>query len=413
MISHGSLFTGIGGFDLGFERAGFETAWQAEIDPFCSRVLAARWPGKENLGDVTAIRRPPAVDVLTFGSPCQDLSVAGRRGGFASPRSGLFFEAARLIGERLPALAVWENVPGAFSSNAGRDFLAAVRTMAELGALDVAWRVFDSQYAGVPQRRRRVFLVADFGGRRAAEVLFEREGCGGHPPAGGATWQGPAATLRGRSHGPHSNEPGRGGEDDENLTVAKGLGSNATGGFRYDLDHDDYVIEGPSFTLQARRRGYSLDPTRENLVFAHADTPLVIRTAQTSANGHGLAADAYALGGRMGQAFAWQTRVARNGRGAPSGTAPSLLSSEAGGRADFRLMVGGDGYAIRRFTPVECERLQGFPDGWTCLCGSGGEMFACRCADGPRYCALGNACTVTVVEWIARRVRAVLEGRTP
>src|SRR5690606_1758225 len=128
--------------------------------------------------------------VITFGSPCQDLSVAGKRAGLDGERSSMFFEALRVFREMReatnggsPALVVWENVPGAFSSNGGRDFAYVLAGLAELGAVDIAWRVLDAQYFGVAQRRRRVFVIADFGGERAAEILFEREGVRRHPPA--------------------------------------------------------------------------------------------------------------------------------------------------------------------------------------------------------------------------------------
>lgn len=161
-LTHGSLFTGIGGFELGLGANGFETLWASEIDKHCNRVLDARFPKVVNIGDVTTINRPASVDVISFGSPCQDLSVAGRRAGFEGARSGLFFEAARVIDECQPTFAIWENVPGAFSSNTGRDFWAALDILVQLGARNVGWRVFDSQYARVPQQRRRIYLVADF-----------------------------------------------------------------------------------------------------------------------------------------------------------------------------------------------------------------------------------------------------------
>lgn len=177
-----SLFAGIGGFDLSAERSGFDVAWEAENDPFASRILARRFPQVPNLGDVTGITDAPPVDVITFGSPCQDLSVAGRQAGFKGERSGLFFEAVRIIRCVRPAIAVWENVPGALSSSSGRDFAAALDALAECGALDIAWRVLDARYFGVAQRRRRVFVVADFVGHRAAEILFESSGGAGDPP---------------------------------------------------------------------------------------------------------------------------------------------------------------------------------------------------------------------------------------
>ena len=199
MKTIGSLFAGIGGFDLGFERAGFTTAWAVEIDQKAQAVLRRHFPSAALHDDVCAVgvHNLAPVDVVTFGSPCQDLSVAGKRAGLAGERSGLFHEAARIIRELRerhgkPDFAIWENVPGAFSSNGGRDFAVVIQTMVDLGARDVAWRVLDSRFAGVAQRRRRVFLVADFGGERAAEVLALTEGVRGDKPPtraqGDVTW---------------------------------------------------------------------------------------------------------------------------------------------------------------------------------------------------------------------------------
>jgi len=195
----GSLFAGIGGFDLGFERAGFKTSWAVEIDQKAQAVLRLRFPDAELHDDVTQVGANclGPVDVVTFGSPCQDLSVAGKRAGLAGGRSGLFHESARIIRELRakygkPDFAVWENVPGAFSSNGGRDFAVVIQTMVDLGARDVAWRVLDSRFFGVAQRRRRVFLVADFGGERAEQVLALSEGVRGYSPKSRKARQGVA-----------------------------------------------------------------------------------------------------------------------------------------------------------------------------------------------------------------------------
>jgi len=182
LLVFGSLFAGIGGFDLGFERAGMKCAWQVEIDKWCNAVLARHWTGVYRASDVreSGEHNLSRVDIIVFGSPCQGLSVAGKQKGLNDKRSSIFHEAIRIIGELAPIIAVWENVPGVFSSNAGRDFAAVLGAFRECGARDIAWRIFNSRYFGVPQRRRRVFLVADFRGERAAEILFERDGSAGH-----------------------------------------------------------------------------------------------------------------------------------------------------------------------------------------------------------------------------------------
>ena len=166
----GSLFAGVGGFDIGLENAGWECAWQVEWDPHCQQTLAHHWPNVPRWGDVSDVNGAelPPVDVITFGSPCQDLSVAGKRAGLIEGgRSNLFFQATRIIREmkektngQYPRIAIWENVPGALSSNSGGDFEAVLGEMADLGSYHLEWSVLDAQFFGVPQRRRRVFVIA-------------------------------------------------------------------------------------------------------------------------------------------------------------------------------------------------------------------------------------------------------------
>jgi DNA (cytosine-5)-methyltransferase 1 len=167
----GSLFAGVGGFDIGFERAGWECRFQVEWDKHCRTVLDQHWPNVPKWGDVSTVSgyELPPVDCIIFGSPCQDLSVAGKRAGLEGARSGLFFEAVRIIkemrdatGGTFPRWTVWENVAGALSSNQGRDFGAVVGEMVETGAVLQEYALLDAQHFGVPQRRRRVFLISVF-----------------------------------------------------------------------------------------------------------------------------------------------------------------------------------------------------------------------------------------------------------
>ena len=221
----GSLFDGSGGFPLGGILAGIEPKWSSEIEPFPVLVTHKRLPGVKHYGDVSKLSgaKLPPVDIITFGSPCQDLSIAGKRAGIHDgDRSNLFFQAIRIIKEmrdatngRYPRYCVWENVPGAFSSHGGDDFkavLEAVIGVKEEGievpspenhrwsksdiylgdGWSVAYRVFDAQYWGVPQRRARIYLVADFAGGSAGEVLFKSEGVSGYTPQGFRAWQGTA-----------------------------------------------------------------------------------------------------------------------------------------------------------------------------------------------------------------------------
>jgi len=193
-MRHASFFSGVGGLDLGFERAGIETVSVSEIDPYANTVLAERFPGAPNLGSITEINANdiPEADIWSGGFPCQDLSVAGKRAGFEGKRSSLAFTYLDLVERRRPRWLVLENVPGLFSSNQGRDFLRLLGEMDDLGYF-VAWRTLDARYFGVPQRRRRVFIVACLEPNRAEQVLFECEGICGHLAPSKQTRQGVAS----------------------------------------------------------------------------------------------------------------------------------------------------------------------------------------------------------------------------
>ena len=220
-LTLGSLFDGSGGFPLGGLIAGITPVWASEVEPFAVRVTTKRLPFMKHYGDISAMdgSKIEPVDIITFGSPCQDMSVAGKRNGLDGQRSGLFYEAVRIIKEmrnatngKYPRYIVWENVPGAFSSNNGYDFkavLEAVIGIVEEGVevpmpdknawayadlllgdgWSVAYRTLDAQYWGVPQRRRRIYLVADFAGRSAGDILFKSEGLSGYSAESFRAWQ--------------------------------------------------------------------------------------------------------------------------------------------------------------------------------------------------------------------------------
>lgn len=420
----GELFAGIGGFGLGFARAGFEHAFMVEKDEACQSVLRENFPGVPIFGDVTQVNGAdlPPCDVLTFGSPCQDLSVAGKRAGFDGARSGLFFEATRIIREMRaahgqPAIAIWENVPGAFTSARGLDFAAALDALAECGAVDLAWRVLDARYFGVAQRRRRVFLVADFGGERAGAVLFEPEGVRRDPPAGRGAGQGVAGTL----------------------------GSSIAGGFRttdldsvgaYDVGSEPFPLGGDvAYTLQAAAGHHGHSSPRgdgsDNLV----TEPITfesryVRNGRGAPDDSGLAPVLRAESGETGKGDAaplvlfseTQVTSGENRSNPQPGDPAHTLATD--GRT---LLVGGDtdelgptcqerdwkgsgnffngalkGASVvkgrvRRLTPTEYARLQGFPDDWNA-----------SQKDATRYRQLGNAVAVPVAEWLARRTLQAL-----
>lgn len=224
-LTLGSLFDGIGGFCLAGQYAGIEPVWASEIEPFPMRVTEVKFPSVTQLGDVHAIHGgdAPPVDIITFGSPCQNLSIAGKRAGLEGSQSSLFFEAIRIITEmrektngQYPRYAVWENVPGALSSNHGNDYRQVLESLAQIkdqstnvpmpengkwhGAGEImgndyslAWRILDASKGwGVAQRRRRIFLVADLAGTSAGEILFESEGVSGYTPSRTEARQGTA-----------------------------------------------------------------------------------------------------------------------------------------------------------------------------------------------------------------------------
>ena len=218
-ITLGSLFDGSGGFPLGGLLAGITPIWSSEIEPFPIRVTTARFPNIKHYGDISAINGSELepVDIISFGSPCQNLSVAGKREGLDGDRSSLFYEAIRIVKEmreatngKYPKYIVWENVPGAFSSNRGEDFKAVLTEICKVkdeqvsiskpakwenagrimgDGFSIAWRLLDAQYWGVPQRRQRIYLVADFDGGSAGKILFESEGLSGYSAQGFKSWQ--------------------------------------------------------------------------------------------------------------------------------------------------------------------------------------------------------------------------------
>lgn len=226
----GSLFSGSGGFELAGALCGVEPVFASEIEDFPIRVTTNRFPNMKHLGDVSKIDggKIEPVDILTFGSPCQDLSIAGKQAGLhEGERSNLFFEAVRIIKEmrnatanEFPRYALWENVPGAFSSNGGEDFRSVLESLCSvceegvsiprpadgvwqpagivLGeGYSLAWRVLDAQYFGIPQRRRRIFLVGSFTNERAGEILFEREGLPWDSAKGREAWESASRYVKG------------------------------------------------------------------------------------------------------------------------------------------------------------------------------------------------------------------------
>lgn len=280
-LTLGSLFDGSGGFPLGGLISGITPVWASEIEPFPIRVTTKRLPQVKHYGDISKMNGAeiPPVDIITFGSPCQDMSIAGKRDGLGGSRSSLFYEAVRIIKEmrcktdgKYPRFIVWENVPGAFSSNKGEDFRAVLEEVCKIkdesvsvpkpgkwnsaGKImgddySVAWRQFDAQFWGVPQRRKRIYLVADFAGWCAGKILFESEGLSGYSKESIQSWQGSASTFRegtedagiGLMFENHGQDARYTGPLDVSQTV---LSTYGTGG-----NNQPFVVETPK-TLKIR-----------------------------------------------------------------------------------------------------------------------------------------------------------------
>lgn len=339
-MKFGSLFTGVGGFDLGFERAGMECAWQVEFDKACQSILKKHWSETELFDDVRTVGKHnlEPVDVICGGFPCQDVSIAGKRAGLAGERSGLWSEFARIIDELEPKWVVIENVPGLLSSNRGRDFATVIRWLAERG-YGVAWRILDSQYFGVAQRRRRVFIVGSFGSGSASEILFESESLSGDfAPSGEQGKEAPAATLRSGGSG---GVPSSRGEH----IVAYWDGTQTS-------DTLDVSVLSKGQMMPEKRR-----------------FPVIWEMHHASEVYRGL--------------WTAQNRLETY----KDQVAPTLQARMGTGGNNIPLV------GVRKLTPTECERLQGFPDGWT-----DGQ------ADSHRYKQMGNAVTVNVAEWIGKRI---------
>lgn len=470
-MKFGSLFSGIGGFDLGFEQAGLTSEWQVEIDKDCTKVLANRFPNVSRFTDVKNVGKLPTVDVICGGFPCQDLSVVGKRKGLAGERSGLWFEFLRIIESNLPRWIVIENVPGLLSSDEGRDFAAILRGLVNVGYC-LAWRVLDAQYDGVAQRRRRVFIVGSLGDGSCAQILFESESVSWNPPTRGEARAGVASAVTtgtGKSSGPRNGngdplnliaatlkQRGRGACDEvmDNLQVARPLANSRTTN-HYDESQQTYVThalrsegadasedgtgrgtplivaeavdvrnlrmqpDGTSGTLQHKKSGgYSLNYQNPVLAtayrtagncgpFEQGDKTGALNTNTDpsqniiafSSKDHG--ADAGAISPTLrAQNFkdshingGGQVAIAFHENKSGQLSQADVLGVRAGASHSYQGV--GESFGVRRLTPRECMRLQGFPDSW--FDGTG-------LSDSAMYRCLGNAVAVPVAKWIGRRL---------
>lgn len=407
----GSLFAGIGGFDLAAERAGMEVVWQSEFDPKASTVLDHHWPTIPNYGDIHGIRNLATVDVLTGGFPCQDYSVAGLRGGLAGDRGALWWEYHRLIARLRPTWVVGENVPGLLSSRGGADFETIIGSLTECG-YGVAWAVLDAQYFGVAQRRRRVFIVGHSGGEPRPEVLALGEGVFGDSPPSREKGEGVAPTLASRTRGggglgtdfdldggliafPWQADAKRKAYTDDgttptlpanqSLAVAFSAGNHESSyGIGLSVEHTPPLRAGESGTNQVPTIAFS---SKDHGADAAEDVAPTLRAmAHRGSHVNG--------GGQVAVAIQ-STLVGRSASAGPNGAGVSTdVMFTIDTREPHAVAVPGR-VVVRRLTPLECERLQGFPDNWTAIPGN---------SDTQRYRQLGNAVAVPVVEWIMRRI---------
>ncbi len=367
-LTVGSVFSGLGGFDLGLERAGMEVLWQVEIDSFRRRILKRHWSDVEQYEDVRKVggygtepsspreQQLGAVNLLCGGFPCQDLSVAGRRAGLSAERSGLFFEFARLAGELRPDWLLIENVPGLLSSNKGEDFETVLETLSKLGYA-VAWRILDSRYFGVPQRRRRVYIIGHSRADCATAVLFEPEGGAGNTQAGGEKGKGVAYALTGSPRG-----TGDGHGNAWNTTYVPELANARRSGHRGTDDPDRTTIVStpadPNGVREVTGVPRRLDPQPRVVA------PLRGRSSSKGVNPPG-------RGGEDDENLIASTIVNPGRQWNSQQNEPNLITGAAeGAQRPPRL-------------PKPC------------------------CPDGPRYAALGDAVTTNVVEWIGRRMMVV------
>lgn len=364
----GSVCSGVEAASVAWEPLGWKAQWFSEIEKFPSQVLNHHYPDVPNYGDMTKFKEWNAdtIDLLVGGTPCQSFSIAGLRKGLEDPRGNLMLTYLAMAEQLKPKWLVWENVPGVLSSNGGKDFGTFLSALGQIG-YGFSWRILDAQYFGVPQRRRRLFVVGYLGEwKRAAEVLFEPESLSGHPAP--------------------SRETGQ--EASDTLTV----GANQYSGFNGE------PVVAKCLTARGAGAG-NLDSETSNML------PIVFG-AQNSANqGDSVSTKVTpTLDKSKTPAVAWSIMPMNSGKDYKARLADVSQPLMAGGPVGGN--QGGDFIqqsAVRRLTPTECERLQGFPDNYTEI--PWRNKPAEDCPVGPRYKAMGNSMAVPVMRWIGERIQ--------
>lgn len=410
-MTYASVCSGIEAPSVAWHGLGWEPQWFAEIEPFPSAVLAHHYPEVPNHGDFTKIRAATPVDLLIAGTPCQSFSVAGRRLGLDDPRGNLTLEFLALVARILPRWVVWENVPGVLSDDDGRTMGTVLRAFSELG-YGWAYRVLDAQWWGVPQRRRRVFLVGCLGEswQRAAAVLFEPSRLCWDSQASREERADVAAAVA-ASAGHHGRSSPR-GDGSDNLVVnarqdpiTSEIAQPDTDGTTQAVafsckDHGADASDGAAPTLRAMSHSDSHANGGGQLAVAFCERQVTTRDNRSNPQPgdpcHALHAQAPSVAFTIHGTDKTQ-RVASE-----TGVAGSLRTKPPGSQENSSTTVVADQFAVRRLTPVEAERLQGFQDNYTLVKYRGKPA-----ADGPRYKAIGNSMAVPVVRWIGERIDAL------
>ena len=373
-----TVCSGIGAPEYGWRNLPWQCVGQSEIEPFPSAVLAHRFPGGKNHGDFTRIQPDDVgpVDLIIGGTPCQSFSIAGKRLGLDDPRGNLALEYLALARRLQARWLIWENVPGVLSSDGGRDFGAFLGLLGECG-YGFAYRVLDAQHFGVPQRRRRVFVVGYLGDwRRAAAVLFEPEG-----------------VHRNHAAGEGSRETGR-------VAGALAARTRSGGGFGTDFD-----LDGGLTVAALTKSPYADNASRESNLIA-ATLTANMADKQGLDNQHIDAGAPNFIVGAIPSSLGKGLGHNKDEFIVPA-LSPALNCRKGGNRQPDTEAYASTPDVVRRLTVTECARLQGFPDDWARIPWRGAQP--ADCPDGPQYKAYGNSMATPVLTWIGERIQAVEE----
>ena len=415
-----SVCSGVEAASVAWKGLGWNPLGFSEIEKFPSEVLQHHYPNVPNLGDMNNYKEwnfgKRSVDLVVGGTPCQSFSVAGLRKGMEDPRGNLALTFCAILDKFRPKWFVWENVPGVLSSNKGRDFGSFLGAVAELG-YGASYRVLDAQNFGVPQRRRRVFVVGHLGDwKPTAEVLFESESLRWHPKKSRQTREDSTGYIEGGFGAYNKSDVGGtskasggvlgGGSETfvlggqhPNAAIAENQSPTLTSAMGTGGGHVPVFIHvaDKAPTLTSSAAGFSRvgnDMTADSQYIALAENTIG-RQPLNGGNGNGFTENgpmytlnATGVHGVAHNPISWDSELNPNVN--KMGT---LVRGGQGGRCDGVMQTN---MAVRRLTPVECERLQGFPDNYTNI--------KENCPDGPRYKAMGNSMAVPVMRWIGTRI---------